>query len=226
VPEKYVVSAHQDPRIVTTRAYAGAAAFGEDRGTFAGFAGTCDSDIALGSVGDEAAKRRMRSLAGGYPIIWFVDDERANREWFRTNHRSSFATVTFSRRGYFRAALGRGLPCDAIVTDIFFPSRAVRTDRRANSLLAIYDQIAQTPVGKLPALWKKQQEKWTLDGFSIAGDGARHNPQIPVFLFSRKALLLLSVTHLRHLEILTYRCETSYAHAIWAWHQARSLVAG
>jgi hypothetical protein len=34
------------------------------------------------------------------------------------------------------------------------------------------------------------------------------------------------VTHLRHLEILTYRCETSYAHAIWAWHQARSLVAG
>jgi hypothetical protein len=35
-----------------------------------------------------------------------------------------------------------------------------------------------------------------------------------------------AVTHLRHLEILTYRCETSYAHAIWAWHQARSLVAG
>jgi hypothetical protein len=39
-------------------------------------------------------------------------------------------------------------------------------------------------------------------------------------------LYFYSLTHLRHLEILTYRCETSYAHAIWAWHQARSLVAG
>ena len=42
------------------------------------------------------------------------------------------------------------------------------------------------------------------------------------------AILLgdLGLTHLRHLAILTYCCRTSYAHAIWAWHQARSLVAG
>ncbi len=32
--------------------------------------------------------------------------------------------------------------------------------------------------------------------------------------------------HLRHREILTHCCRVTYAHAIWAWHQARQLEAG
>ena len=185
-----------------TPRHTGIAAFGEDRGTYTGFATPPETDIALSSLNDRSAKRQMKALAAGYPVIWFVDDERANRQWFRAHHGNHFATVTFSSRKHFAAALRRELPCDAIVTDIFFPSRPVRTNRQADSLMAIYDKIAATPVGELPALWKRQREQWTLDGFSIAKDGADHKPQIPVFLFSRKALLLLSVTDLRRGPLL------------------------
>ncbi len=176
--------------------YSGLAAFGRDCGTFAGFDEDAQDCVDVTTLDDGSARREMKLRAKGYPIVWFVDDERANRQWFRDYHREDFATLTFSGRTHFRKAMARGLPCDAIVTDIFFPAKAVKTAPQADGLLSIYDTIAKTTVGKLPSLWKKQRAHWKLDGFSIAKDGALCKPQIPVFLFSRKALLLLNVDQL------------------------------
>lgn len=176
--------------------YTGREAFGDDGGTLASVGGDARSTIDLADMADGAARSAIRAASQDMPVVWFVDDERANREWFRKHHREHFATVTFSDRRRFRKALARRLRCDAIVTDIFFPAQRVVTDTHANRMLAIYDDIAQSPVADLHRLWRKERAKWALDGFKIAHDGASSTPPIPVFLFSRKALALLDVTEL------------------------------
>lgn len=129
------------------------------------------------------------------PIVWFADDERANREWFATHHRRRFTLITFSSRRYVRAALRRRVPCDAVVTDIFFPASPPRSDSQANKLLRIYREIAQSRVRELPSVWRRWRRLWSLDGFAVARDVARHarrtRRSTPVFLFSRKAATLL-----------------------------------
>jgi len=55
--------------------------------------------------------------------------------------------------------------------------------------------MEETPTSGLPKLWieERDSDRWSLDGFSVAHDAAYHKPPVPVFLFSRKATLLLSV---------------------------------
>jgi hypothetical protein len=84
-----------------------------------------------------------------------------------------------------------------VVTDIFFPSKSVDSDDRANTLLGIYRRIDDSKVSDLPALWGEVKAEWHLDGFEIARIVARaaaeRKERIPVLLFSRKATLLLGV---------------------------------
>lgn len=141
-------------------------------------------------------KRCVRRLLKKRAIVWFVDDESANREWFKTHHCRHFGILTFSSRDHFSTALRNGTPCDAVVTDIFFPAREPETDQEANDLLAIYEQISKSRVDELPELWKRVQDDWSLDGFDVARDttaiAKTRKERIPVLLFSRKATLLLN----------------------------------
>jgi hypothetical protein len=137
----------------------------------------------------------------GHRIIWMVDDERAKREWFADQHCDHFLVITFSDRRYFKRALDAGYPVDAVVTDIFFPRTAVTTDAHAEQLLSIYDAIWKTPVEDLETRWQREfRSLWDLRGFLIARDVAKHNEtenrRVPVFLYSMKANLLLSVPEL------------------------------
>ena len=134
----------------------------------------------------------MNRLRRGRPIVWYVDDERGNREWFRDHHRKHFAVVTFSDRHFFLAALKNRIPCDAVVTDIFFPSARINTDADAHALLSIYGKIADASVSQLKTLWADQRHHWRLDGFRIAKDVLQMKSPVPVFLYSRKAPLLLT----------------------------------
>ena len=176
--------------------YRGLQAFGDDEGTLA----VADHLLDLAAVGGRSGRRRMRRLAGRLPVVWMIDDERANREWFRDAHRDRLAVATFSRRGFFKAALDAGLACDAIVTDIFFPRHPPASDDEADRLLAVYDRIAATPVARLGALWREVAGAWCLDGFEIARDALARavatKEYLPVFLYSRKASLLLGVGEL------------------------------
>jgi len=173
--------------------YSGQAAFGEDRGTFwPQFRGAGQS-LDSGSLARQAGAGRMAELANSQPVVWFVDDELGNREWFRDKHRDDFPLVTFSSRAHFKRALLDGFPCDAVVTDIFFPAEAVTTEQQAKALLSIYPEIDACRVSELPALWASKRLQWSLDGFSIARDAASRCPPIPCFLFSRKATMLLGV---------------------------------
>ncbi len=166
--------------------YAGLAAFGDDAGTL--WTTRANEPLPL--------SREVSRRAASRPIVWFVDDERSNREWFAAYHRKRFPVITFSSRRHVMAALRRGTPCDAVVTDIFFPASPPRSDSQADKLLRIYKDIARSRVGKLASVWKRWRRFWSLDGFTIARDVARHAQRtrrpIPVFLFSRKAVTLLS----------------------------------
>jgi hypothetical protein len=173
--------------------YTGRSAFGEDRGTFwpSGAAGKVP--LRIWTLHPREANRKMNRLPRGHPIVWYVDDERGNREWFRDRHRKHFAVVTFSSRAFFLAALKNRIPCDAVVTDIFFPSAAITTDADAHALLSIYGKIADAPVSQLSPLWADQQHRWKLDGFRVAKDVLQMKSPVPVFLYSRKAPLLLTL---------------------------------
>ena len=173
--------------------YKGLEAFGDDPGTFYPPMAKDAQPLNLSTLDDNLAKENIKQLSNQLPIIWYVDDERGNREWFRDYHREDFAIVTFSSRHYFSRALAKSIPCDAIVTDIFFPAKPVKDDKQAGELLSIYDEMEECQVSKLPDIWSRQKESWSLDGFSIARDAVYHQPPIPVFLFSRKAAFLLSI---------------------------------
>ncbi|NOR66213.1 MAG: hypothetical protein GQ528_02525 [Woeseiaceae bacterium] len=173
--------------------YDGLEAFGEDRGTFCPPSASTSKTVDTDTVADAALAREVAQGADGRPVVWFVDDERANREWFRDHHRENFATVTFSSHANFRRALARGLPGNAFVTDIFFPATPVASEAQAAELLAVYDAISICEVQNLRKLWAEQQHHWSLDGFRVARDGAAQQPPVPVFLFSRKAPFLLGV---------------------------------
>lgn len=175
---------------------AGLDAFGDDMGTL-----WFDSDspglslIELQKT-DKSWLKVVRKRVGKRPLVWFVDDERANRTWFVENHRSHFALLTLSSRRFVVAALDAATPCDAVVTDIFFPATPPSDDGRADWLLSIYDEIQASTVAQLPEVWDRWKSEWSLAGFDIARDlanyAARRNERVPVLLYSRKAPLLLS----------------------------------
>jgi len=139
---------------------------------------------------------RIRAFVGHRPFIWFVDDEATNRSWFVQNHREHFGILTFSSRAHCAKALRAKAPCDAVVTDIFFPANQPSTEEQAQELLTIYERIDSSVVGNLPKLWAEVRTLWRLDGFDVARDVteyAKHRKEkIPVLLFSRKATLLLN----------------------------------
>lgn len=172
------------------------AAFGDDPGTL-----WLSRDESI-SVADGRGWRnawRLRKLASGRPIVWIVDDEQAHREWFRRSHGDHFAVITFSSRQHVLSALRRRIPCDAVVSDIFFPKNKVQDDDQANELLAIYPAMEKANKKQMRELWDRVQKQdiWLLDGFNIAADTTRHRKgDAPVFLYSRKAALLLDAEEL------------------------------
>ncbi len=178
----------------------GRVAFGDDRGTLWTPYKTGDESLPFHDLSGRLARRELPHFVRRKPFVWLVDDELRNRQWFRDAHRDHFAVVTFSNRSFFIKAFDKGLPCDAVVTDVFFPKEPVADNDAGNQLLQIYDDIETTPTGKLHNVWRQHVAKWRLDGFDILRD-VRHAAQksrrsIPVFLYSRKALLLLAVEEL------------------------------
>jgi len=176
--------------------YNGLAAFGEDQGTL--WFDPAAKPLPLPELQRTQRwwRRSLRRRLDKRPLIWFVDDEQANREWFVEYHRPHLAVLTFSHRRHVIAALQAGAPCDAVVTDLFFPARAPMSDVEANRLLRIYQKLSTSPVSALSGLWVTWKTDWSLDGFDIARDvaeyAARRKESIPVLLFSRKATLLLN----------------------------------
>ncbi len=81
------------------------------------------------------------------------------------------------------------------MTDIFFPADEPKSKGDAEELLSIYPAIKESRVEQLPKLWDKKRSQWSLDGFKVASDFSRSEltggKQVPVFLFSRKAIHLL-----------------------------------
>lgn len=176
--------------------YRGLKAFEADEGTLWNQSGVRLSSIAF-ETAEERAKIREDSQCKHF--VWFIDDELGNREWFKDRHREHWAVVTFSSREHAVRALARGFPCDAVVTDIFFPQKPPSTEEEANGFLSIYDKIKSTPVGGLHDLWQEERKRgWSLAGFSVAHDFSdltlSKGKRIPVFLFSRKATLLLGTS--------------------------------
>lgn len=177
--------------------YTGTQAFGDDTGTLWPTSTAGCEPLSVHPESLEERPGRVREAAGIRPIIWFVDDERGNREWFRDHHRDHFAVITFSARRHVVWALQHDIPCDAVVSDIFFPYRKVDNEPYAEQLLAIYREIHTSTVGNLWKVWEAHRDLWALHGFDIAYDiaegGQRRGGKIPVFLFSRKATLLLNM---------------------------------
>jgi len=175
--------------------YAPLSAFDDDPGTL--WADEPSQPIPLSEFQQlrRSWRRSLLKRVGKRPLIWFVDDERANREWFAARHRRHFSVITFSSRRHVRTALDARTPCDAVVTDIFFPAAPVTSDAEASKLSGIYDQIDRSTVADLKKLWLVVRPLWSLDGFEIAKDvsdcARERNELIPVLLFSRKATLLL-----------------------------------
>lgn len=173
--------------------YSGIDAFGEDTGSFT-YPGIDEKKfISVATLPEADASRTIKKLSGDFPIIWFIDDERANREWFRDFHVNDFSIITFSSRALFSKCLKKDIPCDGIVTDIFFPSNQITNRDDADALLSIYEKMKNAQVRSLHKLWEDERDFWSLDGFSIAHDAVYKKPPIPVFLFSRKATLLLNM---------------------------------
>jgi hypothetical protein len=177
----------------------GLSAFGEDMGTLWTNSGPDSGQISLAVLWKRPDwLKEIKSLVGeDRRLVWFVDDERANRNWFVENHRLHFALLTFSCRKAVAEALRMGMPCDAVVTDVFFPADMPKDDTQAKQLLGIYEEMHASRVSDLPSVWDRWKHAWKLDGFSIAEDvalkAAYLNLRVPVLLFSRKATLLLSV---------------------------------
>ena len=74
--------------------YTGLAALGADRGTLwlPDQQGGGGQPVYGGAP--RPLRRLVRRLSGGRRVIWFVDDERGNREWFRDYHKVHFSGVT------------------------------------------------------------------------------------------------------------------------------------
>ena len=175
--------------------FTGTEAFEEDMGTMWPSDST-GTPFRINSTSPGNARKTVRKSASRKPIVWFVDDEKANREWFVARHRQYFCILTFSSKEYFNNALDNKIPCHAVVTDIFFPAKNVSTEDEANMLLSIYDEINNSPVKELNKVWQSRKELWSLDGFSIAKRLVMLKHPVPVFLFSRKAAFLLDLTEL------------------------------
>lgn len=177
------------------REYNGLAAFGEDEGTLWVEPGSKPLPLSEIQKTTKSWQRALRKRLKKRPLVWFVDDERANRDWFVENHGLHFALLTFSSRKHAVAALQAGALCDAVVTDIFFPANPPADNEQANRLLQIYEEILASPVSELSSLWASRRSEWSLDGFDITRDvfdyAARRKERIPVLLYSRKAALLL-----------------------------------
>ncbi len=169
--------------------------FGQDQGTLwtSSGVGIPLSELA---TAEKKQRRELRRRAKSLPIVWIVDDEQASRRWFVENHREHFSLITFSSRGHVVEALKKEVPCDIVVTDVFFPARTPTDQKEEQALLDIYDKIKATTIAQLPNLWSEVRPFWKLLGFDIAKDvaewAARHERTIPVVLYSRKAPLLLS----------------------------------
>jgi hypothetical protein len=174
----------------------GVAAFLEDAGTLWAEPDSQPMPLAELQRTDKSWRKALKKRLRTRPLVWFVDDEYANRAWFVENHRLHFALLTFSSRRHLVAALQADVPCDTVVTDIFFPAAPPRDDGLADRLLTIYAEMHVSTVANLPSLWDRWKREWSLEGFDIARDVAdyatRRKERIPVLLFSRKALLLLS----------------------------------
>lgn len=180
--------------------YEGLKAFGTDEGTLWIGSSSSTSPVPLRSLVDSRSLSHFRKAARGKPIVWYVDDERGNREWFRDHHVDHFAVVTFSARRSAQWALMQEVPCDAVVADMFFPPGEVTSESEAEALLSIYPQMAKASLSGLGSLWQQHRDRWALHGFDIAQDVAdaavRCKRRIPVFLFSQKGPLLISVNEL------------------------------
>src|SRR5262249_19724524 len=128
--------------------------------------------------------------------VWVVDDEQTSRAWFVDNHRNHYALITFSSREHVVEALKAGVPCDIVVTDVFFAATTPKNPAEERTLLSIYEKIERTTIAQLPSLWPEVRKSWQLHGFTVARDvvewAARRKETIPVILYSRKAPLLLS----------------------------------
>ncbi|MCL5005946.1 MAG: hypothetical protein M1404_05380 [Acidobacteria bacterium] len=177
-------------------AHTGLAAFDEDAGTLRVDPDSQPMPLVELQKTHRSWRKTLKKRLGNRPLVWFVDDEHANRAWFVENHQNHFALLTFSNRRHVAAALTAGTLCDAVVTDVFFPAKPPRDDAQADHLLTIYNEIYGCTVSDLPRVWDRWKGEWSLDGFDIARDVAEHaarcNERIPVLLFSRKATLLLS----------------------------------
>ena len=173
--------------------YTGTEAFEEDKGTMWPSNST-QTPFKIDSASFKDARTIVRESASQKPIVWYVDDEKANREWFVMQHRQYFCVLTFSSKKYFISAFNNKIPCHTVVTDIFFPAKEVSTEDEANELLSIYDEIGDSSVKELQTVWQSHKKLWVLDGFSVAKKLAHLKHPIPVFLFSRKAIFLLDLT--------------------------------
>src|SRR5206468_12687158 len=123
--------------------------------------------------------------AGDRPILFLVDDESRNREWFARAHRESFCVVSFSGRSHFKAALDKKFPVDAVVTDLFFPRIPPVDEKAAADVLGLYEQLENCPFKDVPAVWARDhRSRWSLEGFDIARDvvevNLQNKRQIPV----------------------------------------------
>lgn len=168
--------------------------FGDDPGTLWQTSG---SGVLVANIAtsERTRAKELRKRSNRLPIVWIVDDERDSRGWFVANHHQHYALVTFSSREHVVAALQAGLPCDLVVTDIFFPAKLPSTADEETTLLRIYDEIENTTIAGLDKLWAKVRPSWQLLGFAVARDVAaaaiRRKEKIPIVLYSRKAPLLL-----------------------------------
>lgn len=173
----------------------GLAAFGEDQGSLWVDPDSQPMPLIELQRTHRSWRRALRKRIGRRPLVWFVDDEKANRKWFVENHRSHFALLTFSGREHVVRALHTGTLCDAVVTDLFFPATPPRDAAHADHLLTIYSEIERSTVSGLTQVWDRWKSEWALDGLDIARDVAEHamrfHERIPVLLYSRKAPLLL-----------------------------------
>lgn len=168
--------------------------FGDDPGTWWPSAGEGVRVAQMVTPG-QSLRRELRKRVSGLPIVWAIDDERSSRAWFVQHHRQHWALITFSSREHAVEALRVDVPCDIVITDVFFPAKTPNTLAEEQVLLSIYDKIEATTIAKLPNLWADVRNSWQLHGFTVAQDvvewARRRKRVIPVILYSRKAPLLL-----------------------------------
>ena len=141
--------------------------FGDDRGTLWPTTGE-GVQIWYPSGSARSHRRQLRKLASRRPIVWLVDDEQASRRWFVDNHRHHYALVTFTSHTHVVEALQADVPCDIVVTDVFFAATTPKTQEEESALLSIYDKIEQTTIAQLPPLWADLRKYWQLHGFTVA----------------------------------------------------------